>query len=224
MLHLQKSLSIDYLPLKTTYPSLQIQLYLFTTEIFLQLQKLVMFFNVFTCAILLSSTQILSASAAVQPVKNFRSDVALRPLPLANTYLATRQHKESTTKNLPSSAALQAANLDGYLIIQGFADKMCTDTISFLSQELNYCVDASYETGINRYRIITATATNANTTEYKDAACTVPWGTSVSTSVIDTKILSTEECLIDAEDNMGSKFYYSISGDLATTRALIRQT
>ena len=187
-----------------------------------------MFLNVFSCAIVLSSTQILmSASAAALRVENFSSDVALSPLALANTKLAMRRHKESTTRNLLSSAALQAANLDGYLIGQNYADRMCTDTISVMSQELNYCMDISYGIGTARYQFITATATNANTTDYKDAACTVPWETAIFSPDIGTiqTPLSTKECLSEPEDKKSNKDYYSITpADVATTRALIRQT
>ena len=177
-----------------------------------------MFLNVFTCTIVLSSTPILSVSAAALRVENFKSDVALSSLALANTKLAMRRHKESTTRNLLSSAALQAANLDGYLISQYYADTNCTDTIIAWSRELNYCMDISYGTDMALYQFTTATATNANTTYYEDAACTVRPSQFPKPQRYR---LSTEECRIDAG---ADKNYYSISGDVATTRAFIRQT
>lgn len=197
-------------------PPLQIQRCLSKTKILNLLQKRIMFLTVSTCALALFSTQILSAYSSLRR-EILRSSVAFSPLALINKELATIGHKKPKT---PLPTPLQALeDLGGYLIIQIYADRTCTDMVDVSSQELNYCMDVSYGARKKSYQFITATATSANATEYKDSACTIP--VRYAEGFHDERYTLSDNCILENSTYGGSvKYYRSASFDVATTRAI----
>jgi hypothetical protein len=72
------------------------------------------------------------------------------------------------------------------------------------------------------YQFITATATSANASEYKDSACTIP--ARYAKGVHDLIYPFSDVCILEDSKNGGSKKYYrSESFDVATTRAVFKE-
>jgi hypothetical protein len=179
-----------------------------------------MFLTVSNFAVALCATKILSAYATLH-IANLSPEILPGPLALIQNEFATLRGKTAIRNSLPSSLALQTIKgLDGYMIIANFPDKTCTSSDFSLSTVLNTCIRRVSGT----YEFISASATVANTTDYADSACTIPKKSSYKKEPgEDLSDLSPDNCIENPLFEGYYKKYYGASGDLTTTRPVLKR-
>jgi hypothetical protein len=174
--------------------------------------------TVSTFAVALCATKILSAYASLQ-IANLSPEILPSPLALIQNEFATLKGKTTIRNSIPSSPALQTVKgLDGYMIIENFPDKTCASSGYSVSRVLNTCIEGS-----GSYEFISATATVANITHYTDSACTIlrkyRYKREPGEDLFD---LSPDNCTHSPFGEGYYKEYYGASGDLTTTRPVMK--
>lgn len=165
-----------------------------------------------TCVLVLFSSRILSINAT-QPGEN--PEVAFSSQSLLNDPF-TKLRYETMRNTRPSSRALQAVTLDGYLVVLSYDDSKCVEASFSSARKLNYCISVEAE---GHYDLIMATAAGANVTEFSDSACTM--GSKPRSYESLTTGCGSYDNIVDSK--MSRKVFVSSESDEASTRPLFRQ-